>query len=132
MIQLKSRTLVERLWRSGHGQSPHRCGTVCAARPLQCAGRERPTAEKGGQTVQAFRPVRPPRHRLACIVHELYGKQTVVLAHQFNAIWYRVGGNDVLSIVLVRDPDGKYPDTVLFDTDINATDTEIITMFSSR
>jgi len=63
---------------------------------------------------------------------ELYGKETVVSAHQFNAIWYRVGGNEVLAIVLVRDPDEEYPDAVLFDPDIDATDTEIITRFSHR
>jgi hypothetical protein len=63
---------------------------------------------------------------------ELYGKETVVLADQFNAIWYRVGGNEILSIVLVRDPDGAYPDTVLFDTDTHSTDLEIIKRFSHR
>jgi hypothetical protein len=63
---------------------------------------------------------------------ELYGKETVVLVHQFNAIWYRVSGNEVLSIVLVRDPDEEYPDTVLFDTDINASDEETIKRFSHR
>jgi hypothetical protein len=63
---------------------------------------------------------------------ELYGKETVVLAHRFNAIWYRVGGNEILSIVLVSDPDGEYPDTVLFDTDRNASDLETIKRFSHR
>jgi len=63
---------------------------------------------------------------------ELYGKETILLVRQFHAIWYRVGGNEVLSIVLVRDPDGDYPDTVLFDTDINATDEQTVKRFSHR
>lgn len=63
---------------------------------------------------------------------ELYGKETMLLVYQFQAIWYRVGGNEVLSIVLVRDPDGDYPDTVLFDTDINARDQETVNRFSHR
>jgi hypothetical protein len=63
---------------------------------------------------------------------ELYGKETILLVRQFHAIWYRVGGNEVLSIVLVRDPDGDYPDTVLFDTDINATDEQTVNRFSQR
>ena len=54
------------------------------------------------------------------------------MAQQFNAIWYRVVGNEVLSIVLVRCPDEEYPDTVLFCTDIDATDNVIITRFSNR
>jgi hypothetical protein len=63
---------------------------------------------------------------------ELYGKATVVSAHRFNAIWYRVGGNEILSIVLVSDPDGEYPDTVLFDTDTNASDLDTIKRYGRR
>jgi len=62
----------------------------------------------------------------------LYGKETMLLVRQFQAVWYRVGGNEVLSIVLIRDPDGDYPDTVLFDTDVNARDEETINRFSHR
>jgi hypothetical protein len=62
----------------------------------------------------------------------LYAKETMLLARQFKAVWYRVGGNEVLSIVLVRDPDEEYPDTVLFDTDIQSTDEQIIMRFSHR
>jgi len=63
---------------------------------------------------------------------ELYGRETVILVRQFPAIWYRVGGNEVLSIVLVHDPDGDYPDIVLFDTDINAPDEQTVKRFSHR
>jgi hypothetical protein len=63
---------------------------------------------------------------------ELYGKETILLVMQFHAIWYRVGGNEVLSIVLVRDPDEDYRDTVLFDTDVHATDGQTLDRFSHR
>jgi hypothetical protein len=63
---------------------------------------------------------------------ELYGKETILLVSRFPAIWYRVGGNEVLSIVLVRDPDGDYPDTVLFDTDIDTPDEQTVKRFSHR
>jgi hypothetical protein len=63
---------------------------------------------------------------------ELYGKETMLLVHQFKAVWYRVAGNEVLTIMLVRDPDGDYPDTVLFDTDIHATDEQTVNRFSHR
>lgn len=55
-------------------------------------------------------------------VVELYGHETIVLFYTFNAIWYEVAGNAPLSIVLVRDPAGKYPDTAFFDTDMGASD----------
>lgn len=62
----------------------------------------------------------------------LYGKETIVAVHQFKAIWYKVAGNEPLSIVLVRDPAGKYPDSAYFDTDTTASDEETIVRFSHR
>jgi hypothetical protein len=62
----------------------------------------------------------------------LYGQETIVSVHQFEAIWYKAAGNEPLSIVLVRDPGGKYPDTVFFDTDTAASDAETIQRFSHR
>ena len=46
----------------------------------------------------------------------LYGKETIVEVFQFDAIWYGAAGNDPLTVVLVRDPCGKYPETAFFDT----------------
>ena len=62
----------------------------------------------------------------------LYGQETIVEAYRFEAIWYKAAGNEPLSIVMVRDPGGKYPDTVFFDTDIAAADSETIGRFSHR
>lgn len=62
----------------------------------------------------------------------LYGKETIVAVHQFQAIWYKAAGNEPLSIVLVRDPAGDYPDTAYFDTDTSASDEETIQRFSHR
>lgn len=42
----------------------------------------------------------------------LYGQETIVEAYRFEAIWYKAAGNELLSIVMVRDPGGKYPNTV--------------------
>lgn len=52
--------------------------------------------------------------------------------HQFQAIWYKAAANEPLSIVLVRDPAGEYPDTAYFDTDATASDQETIQRFSHR
>jgi hypothetical protein len=62
----------------------------------------------------------------------LYGQETIVEAYRFEAIWYKVAGNEPLSVVMVRDPGGKYPDTVFFDTDTAASDAQTIQRFSHR
>jgi len=62
----------------------------------------------------------------------LYGQETIVSVHRFRAIWYKAAGNETLSIVMVRDPGGKYPDTVFFDTDTAASDENTIQRFSHR
>lgn len=62
----------------------------------------------------------------------LYGKETIISTHQLLAIWYKAAGNEPLSIVLVKDPCGEYPDTAYFDTDTQASDQETITRYSHR
>lgn len=62
----------------------------------------------------------------------LYGKQTVLVVYRFTAIWYKAAGNEPLSIALVWDPTGEYPDTVYFDTDSEASQEETIQRFSHR
>jgi DDE superfamily endonuclease len=62
----------------------------------------------------------------------LYGQQTMVCVRRFEAIWYKAAGNELLSIVLVRDPAGKYPDTAFFDTDTAASDQQTIQRFTHR
>jgi hypothetical protein len=62
----------------------------------------------------------------------LYGQETIVSVHRFEAIWYKAAANEPLAIVMVRDPGGKYPDTVFFDTDTRASDAETIQRFSHR
>ena len=52
--------------------------------------------------------------------------------HRFEAIWYKAAGNEPLSIVMVQDPGGNYPDTVFFDTDTAASDEDTIQRFSHR
>jgi hypothetical protein len=62
----------------------------------------------------------------------IYGREPVLAVHRFEAIWYKAAGNTPLSIVLVWDPAGYYPDTAYFDTDTTATYTETIQRFSHR
>ena len=66
------------------------------------------------------------------ILIRLYAQNTMVSVHQFDAIWYNTAGNEPLSIVLVHDPCGTYPDAAFFDTDIEASDEETIKRYSHR
>ncbi len=61
-----------------------------------------------------------------------YGKRVRLLVHQFTALWYHSAGQDPVSVVLCRDPKGKYPDTVLFDTDVTATAKDFEGRYASR
>jgi SRSO17 transposase len=99
--------------------------------PQQVAKRGRP--RKKGQRL----PTPKSMHEDADLDWEwiwirLYGKETIVAVHRFEAIWYKAAGNELLSIVLVRDPTGEYPDMAFFDTDINAPDEATIQRFSHR
>jgi len=61
-----------------------------------------------------------------------YGKDIKLLVHQFTVLWYHSAGPEALTVVLCRDPDGKYADTVFFDTDETASAKDIIERYASR
>ena len=61
-----------------------------------------------------------------------YGKEIRVLVHQFTALWYHSAGEEAVSVVLCRDPDRKYADTVFFDTDVAASAKDIVARYAAR
>jgi len=61
-----------------------------------------------------------------------YGKKITLMVHQFTALWYHSAGQRPLSVVLCRDPNGKYGDTVFFDTDVTASAQDIIQRYGTR
>ncbi|MGC8602509.1 MAG: hypothetical protein ACP5VS_02335 [Desulfomonilaceae bacterium] len=67
-----------------------------------------------------------------CNRTKMYGHETTILVYRFKAIWYRAAGNEPLSIVLVRDPVGKYPGTAFFDADSGASDIATIQRYTHR
>ena len=54
------------------------------------------------------------------------------MVHQFTTLWYHSAGQDPLSVVLCCDPNGKYADTVFFDTDATASAKDIIERYGAR
>jgi hypothetical protein len=61
-----------------------------------------------------------------------YGKKIRLRAHQFTALWYHSAGQAPLSVVLCRDPKGKYADIVFFDTDVTAPAKDTVERYGAR
>ena len=61
-----------------------------------------------------------------------YGKEIRLMVHQFTALWYHSAGEEALSVVLCRDPSGKHPDTVFYDTDPTASAADIVGRYAAR
>jgi len=88
--------------------------------------------QKGARLVSLSTLFTHPDIQWEWIWTRLYGKETIVEVFQFDAIWYGAAGNEPLTVVLVRDPCGKYPDTAFFDTDREASDQEVVERYSHR
>jgi DDE superfamily endonuclease len=61
-----------------------------------------------------------------------YRKRIRLMVHQFTALWYNSAGHEPVSVVLCRDPKGKYADTVFFDTDLTASAKEVVERYGAR
>ncbi len=61
-----------------------------------------------------------------------YGKQIRLQVHEFTALWYHSAGGEAITVVLCRDPSGKYADTVFFDTDVTASAKDIVERYAAR
>jgi hypothetical protein len=122
----------------GRPEGVHITGKVRMDAALYAVAPQQPTGKRGRPRKKGGR-VPCPRSifthggsQWEWIWISLYGKETIVSVYRFEAIWYKAAGNEPLSIVMVRDPSGKYPDTVFFDTDTAAPDAQTIQRFSHR
>jgi hypothetical protein len=61
-----------------------------------------------------------------------YGKEIRLMVHHLTALWYHSAGQEPVCVVLCRDPNGKHPDIVLFDTDVTASAADIIVRYAAR
>jgi hypothetical protein len=96
---------------------------------VQGPGRPR---KKGGRLPTPATMFQDPNMRWSEIKAFCYGKQIGLLVHQFTALWYHSAGEDPISVVLCRDPKGKYADTVFFDTDLTASAQDIVARYAAR
>jgi hypothetical protein len=122
----------------GRPQGVHITGKVRMDAALYGVAPQNPTSKRGRPRKKGDRLPSPKSiftyhgTQWEWIWISLYGQETIVSVHRFKAIWYKAAANEPLSIVMVRDPGGKYPDTVFFDTDTAASDEETIQRFSHR
>jgi hypothetical protein len=62
----------------------------------------------------------------------LYGKPVKLWYQTFDALWYPSAGQQLLRIVVVRDPSGRRRDDCFFSLDLTLTATQILEIFSRR
>ena len=62
----------------------------------------------------------------------LYGKQVKLWYQAIDALWYPSAGQQLLRIVVVRDPSGRRRDDCFFSIDLTLTATQILEIFSRR
>src|SRR5260370_2424608 len=62
----------------------------------------------------------------------LYGKQVKLWYQTIDALWYPSAGQQLLRIVVVRDPSGRRRDDCFFSLDLTLSATQILEMFSRR
>jgi hypothetical protein len=62
----------------------------------------------------------------------LYGKQVKLWYQTVDALWYPSAGQQLLRVVLVRDPSGRRHDDCFFSLDLKLTATQILELFSRR
>ena len=63
---------------------------------------------------------------------DLYGKIVERQLYTYQALWYEVCADELVNIVIVRDPEGKSEDEYFFTTDLNMTPEEIVLCYTGR
>ena len=128
-----NKKLLKRRHKGVHitGKLPRNAALYDLVAPERSKTKGRPR-QKGARMVSLPTLFRHPCIPWECIWTRLYGKETIVEVFQLDAIWYGAAGNEPLTVVLVRDPCGKYPNTAFFDTDREASDQEVVQRYSHR
>ena len=73
----------------------------------------------------------PKAHWIQTTVR-LYGKKVKLWYQTVDALWYPSAGQQLLRIVLVRDPSGRRHDDCFFSLDLTLTAPQILELFSRR
>lgn len=62
----------------------------------------------------------------------LYGRKVTMLIKQQSGLWYRVAGEQVVRMVVTRDPKGKFEDRAFFTTDVALNNAGVLRAVARR
>jgi hypothetical protein len=85
-------------------------------------GRRLPTPEQMAKTTKQW-------HRVSVTIR---GKVTTRLVSTRDVLWYAVCPDQLVRLVICRDPDGVEPDDFFFTTDLQATAAQVIEQYAGR
>ena len=66
------------------------------------------------------------------IEYDCRGKTITALVWSTRVLWYRVDKRRLVTLVIVRDPDGTCPDDFFVTDDAEMTDADIVAIYSAR
>ena len=147
MLQLLARTLPQRQFYVV-GDADYINGTVVGKRSsnIDVIGRARldaalyalPTKQRMGRPRKKGERLPSPNQRAqqpggwSDLTVRAYGRDFTVQVKVFDAIWYRVGGNNLMRFVLIRGWPGHDNDDVLSSSDLSLDAKDIIELFCLR
>jgi hypothetical protein len=88
--------------------------------------------KKGNRLLSPLEMAQDPKAHWSKTTATLYGKQVKLWYQTVDALWYPSAGQQLLRIVLVRDPSGRRHDDCFFSLDLTLTPTKILELFSRR
>jgi hypothetical protein len=88
--------------------------------------------KKGNRLPSPLQMAQDKRANWIKTVVTLYGKQVKLWYQTIDALWYPSAGQQLLRIVVVRDPSGRRRDDCFFSIDLTLTATQILEIFSRR
>jgi hypothetical protein len=88
--------------------------------------------KKGSRLLSPLEMAQGPKTNWIKTTVTLYGKQVKLWYQTVDALWYPSAGQQLLRIVLVRDPSGRRHDDCFFSLDLTLTATQILELFSRR
>lgn len=88
--------------------------------------------KKGHRLLSPLQMAQDPKANWTKTTVTLYGKQVKLCYQTVDALWYPSAGQQLLRIVLVRDPSGRRHDDCFFSLDLTLAATQILELFSRR
>lgn len=102
------------------------------AAPPRTGRRGRPRTKGDRLPTPAHLSTALPKRDWTKVAADVRGTTMTRLVHVRRVLWYRVNKTHLVTLLIVRDPDGAEPDDYFFTTDPAATAADVITRYASR